>query len=66
MNKALVGKTPGATGVGPLMKIGTVLHHVLNGDDSAVGNAIAKLGNALATHAESLDFLSFSLARVQK
>lgn len=62
VHEALTGVRQGV-GTGPFTKVGTAVYLVTNGNDQAVGSAIAKLGNALSNHASTLDFFSVSLTR---
>jgi hypothetical protein len=62
-NSALVGHPQDATGTGPFARVGTAVYTVNLGNEAAVGQALADLGQAVAAHSQTLDFLSVSLVR---
>ena len=62
-NSALVGHAQNTTGPGPFARVGTAVFTVTQGNDAAVGQALASLGQAVATYSGTLDFLSVSLVR---
>jgi hypothetical protein len=63
VNLALVGNTQDAQGTGPFVKPGTAAYSCNSGDDAAVMQALAELGEALAKFAADVDFVSISVIR---
>jgi hypothetical protein len=63
VNSALVGHAQNAQGPGPFTRVGTAAFTVTQGNEAAVGQALAALGQAVATHAAALDFLAVTVVR---
>ena len=62
-NYALVGHTQNTNGPGPFVRVGTAAFSCNAGSDADVMNALAALGQALAAHSATVDFVSVSLVR---
>jgi hypothetical protein len=62
-NNALVGHPQNPTGPGPFTKIGTAVYSCTDAGELLVATALAQLGQALATHAADIDFVSITMAR---
>lgn len=62
-NKALVGQTQGNIGSGPFAKIGTAVYTCSNAHPIAVAQSLADLGEVLLEFADTLDFVSISIAK---
>jgi hypothetical protein len=62
-NTALVGHAQNAQGPGPFTRVGTAAYSCNAGADADVMAALAALGQALAAHAATVDFVSVSLVR---
>jgi hypothetical protein len=62
-NNALVGHAQNAVGPRPFRRIGTALYSCNGADEIPVAQCLQDLGNALADHADLIDFVSITLAR---
>jgi len=62
-NMALVGHVQNSRGVGPFVRVGTAVFSCSNAAELPVATSLATLGEALRTYAESIDFVSITMAR---